>query len=439
VGRLIPFEYCDKKVTPWGGMRLIKGYLNRCGLYDKLRELDFQIPGSAVGVPHHEIIESFMMSVILGAGNCSNASHLGNDDVIKEIFQWDKGMPSQSSLSRFFPKYDHDSSDAIFSDLLAWWFEQLGRENLTLDIDSTVMVRYGDQEGAEVGYNAKKPGRKSHHPIIAFVAEPKMVANAWMRAGDSASSTEFREFLDDTFTKISADRIGLIRADSGFSGNAVLNEIERRQKKYIIAMPFKAGLVETLLAQENWLNSDTEGVEFCSFQYKAKSWGQFRRIVAVRKDTGILTKCGGRTLFREDDDYFRYKYSAYVTNVECSEELVWLQYKQRANAENQIKELYYDYCMNGFCFEQIHATEFAFRWLMMAYNFMSYVRNEIKVGKVTHTLSTLRYNCIAIGAYLTSSGRTKKLIIAASGKKRDYIDSLFEKLDPPGHKNRCIA
>lgn len=65
MGRLIPFEYCDKKVTPWGGMRLIKGYLNRCGVYDKLRELDLQIPGSAVGVPHYAIIESFMMSVKL--------------------------------------------------------------------------------------------------------------------------------------------------------------------------------------------------------------------------------------------------------------------------------------------------------------------------------------------------------------------------------------
>ena len=50
------------------------------------------------------------------------------------------------------------------------------------------------------------------------------------------------------------------------------------------------------------------------------------------------------------------------------------------------------------------------------------------VSKVKHTLSTLRFNCIAIGAYLVTSGRQKKLMLAVSGKKRDYIDSLFVKI-----------
>jgi hypothetical protein len=100
--------------------------------------------------------------------------------------------------------------------------------------------------------------------------------------------------------------------------------------------------------------------------------------------------------------------------------------------KNQIKELKYDYGMEGFCFKEIHATEFAFRWVMMAYNLMSHVRNSIAVSKVKHTLSTLRFNCIAIGAYLVTSGRQKKLMLAVSGKKRDYIDSLFVKINEFG-------
>ena len=38
-------------------------------------------------------------------------------------------------------------------------------KKLTLTLDSTVVVRYGHkQAGAELGYNPKKRGRRSHHP-----------------------------------------------------------------------------------------------------------------------------------------------------------------------------------------------------------------------------------------------------------------------------------
>ena len=32
---------------------------------------------------------------------------------------------------------------------------------LTIDLDSTVITRYGNQEGSAIGYNPKKKGRKS--------------------------------------------------------------------------------------------------------------------------------------------------------------------------------------------------------------------------------------------------------------------------------------
>ena len=29
-------------------------------------------------------------------------------------------------------------------------------------------------------------GRNSHHPLIAFISQTKMVANAWMRSGNTS-------------------------------------------------------------------------------------------------------------------------------------------------------------------------------------------------------------------------------------------------------------
>jgi hypothetical protein len=47
------------------------------------------------------------------------------------------------------------------------------------------MTRYGNQEGAKKGYNPKKRGRNSHHPLIAFVAEVRMAVNFWLRSGNA--------------------------------------------------------------------------------------------------------------------------------------------------------------------------------------------------------------------------------------------------------------
>ncbi|MBK6699570.1 MAG: hypothetical protein IPG55_06645 [Saprospiraceae bacterium] len=63
---------------------------------------------------------------------------------------------------------------------------------------------------------SKKPGRLSHHPLMAFIADCKMVANYWQRSGDAYTSNNIESFLDDTFEKLGKKKIGLFRADSGF-------------------------------------------------------------------------------------------------------------------------------------------------------------------------------------------------------------------------------
>ncbi len=58
-----------------------------------------------------------------------------------------------------------------------------------LDVDLTVITRYGEQEHASKGYNPTKPGRSSHHPLIAVLTEANMTASVRLRLGASSSST----------------------------------------------------------------------------------------------------------------------------------------------------------------------------------------------------------------------------------------------------------
>jgi hypothetical protein len=88
--------------------------------------------------------------------------------------------------------------------------------HFTLDFDSSVITRYGKQEGAKKGYNPNKRGRLSHHPLIAFVNDVRLIANMWLRSGDSSSANNFLNFLEDTLAKCGDKKVGLIRLDSGF-------------------------------------------------------------------------------------------------------------------------------------------------------------------------------------------------------------------------------
>ena len=80
----------------------------------------------------------------------------------------------------------------------------------------TVAHRYGQQEGVRRGYTPQKPGRNSHQPLLAFVADCRMVANCWLRSGDAHTANNFEGFLEDTLENLIGKKIGLLRADSEF-------------------------------------------------------------------------------------------------------------------------------------------------------------------------------------------------------------------------------
>ena len=130
-------------------------------------------------------------------------------------------MAGHKSFQRYFSQRDKQKftqaiNQRVFTKLYQWFYEQISFDNYTLDLDSTIMTRYGEQQGVKKGYNPKKPGRKSHHPLMAFISDVRMVVNFWLRSGDSYTSNNFYGFLESTFERLKGKTIGLLRADNGF-------------------------------------------------------------------------------------------------------------------------------------------------------------------------------------------------------------------------------
>jgi len=91
---------------------------------------------------------------------------------------------------------------------------------VTPDLVSTVMTRFGSHDGAARGYNHNKRGCASHHPLMAFVADTRMIDNCWLRPGNASSANNAQASLDNTLHRLAKQRACLLRADSGFSDSA---------------------------------------------------------------------------------------------------------------------------------------------------------------------------------------------------------------------------
>jgi len=430
-------EFTSRKISPWGGIKYFYKIYLATGLQEYFRKLPLPFPRSNRGFDPVDLLEGFMVSVVLGSRRLAHSEMLRADEVIREIFGWKKGMASASTFSRFFGKFDTSLNDEIFPQLMRYWYDQIDIEKMTMDLDSTVITRYGKQECAEKGYNPGKPGRPSHHPIMAFCGELKMVINAWMRSGDSNSTTDIEDFLKETFTIVTPDRIGLLRGDSGFYNRHIMSQLESFDQPvpYIIRAKMTNRLMDEIIKLESWHACDDiqKGACYSEMDYKGSYWKTKRRLIIVRTEKQVEESMNGY-LFEEEKNRSMYEYKAYVTNTDHSAVMVHSLYNQRADCENRIKELKYDYGIDGFALHRFGAMEAAFRIIMLAYNIMALFRQKVMVSKTAKRLPTIRFQCIAIGSYVIKRGRNKKLKLSAEGKRRHFLEYFFsnlETLHPP--------
>ena len=422
-------EFVDNEITAYGGLAILKQLLTQSGFIKKLEDLPLPLQGSNRGYSPIQLFVQFMAGVWCGANRFSHLDITRMDRSIQRMFGWDK-MPEHKAFQRYFEKFDMATTYLVFGGLYRWFFDNLKFDNFTLDIDSSVITRYGEQEGAKKGYNKHKPGRKSQHPIIAFVSEIEMVANFWLRSGNAHTANNFKAFLQETLSFFSSKKIGLLRLDSGFYDKTIFDYLEQEDVAidYIVTVPMYVSIQRKIAAQHTWLQIEN-GIEIAEFEYKAQDWVKSRRMIAVRQKIAKRPKAVGKQLNLFEDDYELngYRYTCYVTTLKLSAPDVWRLYRGRANCENRIKELKYDYGLDKMNQDGFDGTEACLLLMTIAYNFMSLFKQVIINDKVRNRLSTLRYKMLAIPAYIEEHSNKVIVKMALQMNRRAWIRKLWEK------------
>ena len=151
-------ECTDKMVTPWGGMKEMMELMDKTGISKKLSEIGLPESRSNNSISGISIIESFWFSVRIGCFRFSHTAVVRLDKVLRQIFGW-KRVASGTTFGRIFKKFTPPMNQRVFIELYQWFFNQVKFDNYTLDVDSSVISRYGEQEGSKQGYNPnKRPG-----------------------------------------------------------------------------------------------------------------------------------------------------------------------------------------------------------------------------------------------------------------------------------------
>jgi hypothetical protein len=353
------------------------------------------------------------------------------DSTLTRLFGWPRAA-GHKAIMRLFGRFDMLANERVQAEAYRWFFGKINAlQRITLDVDSTVVTRNGEQEGAARGYNPNRHGRPSHHPLLAFVAEARMVANFWLRPGNAHSANNILQFLESTLHHLGDKIVGLLRADSGFFDEAILIALEGKHIPYIIAARLTRPLQRTIYQTTGWWALET-GLELTECRYQAAGWTAPRRLIVVRQSVK-RKQAPGKTLslFADDPDIQGWRYGAFVTSLDLPMVEVWRTYRGRADCENRIKELKADFGLNAFNLRDFWATEAALGFAMLAYNLMGLLRQAVLRSRVQHTLSTLHGLVLAIGASWHKDAGQNRLMLSLPRRKRAWFAGLWANASAP--------
>jgi len=318
------------------------------------------------------------------------------------------------------------TNERVQGNMYRWLFGKIpSMKCVTLDLDSTVVTRNGQQEGACRGYNPGRHGRASHHPLLAFIAEFQLVANFWLRPGNVHTANNVLQFLESTLAHLAGKTVGLLRADSGFFDDAFLSALELKHIPHVVAAKLTHPLQRAIYRARGWW-ALKQGIEIAEIEYQAAGWKKARRIVVIRQSASDREPPGkSLSLFPDDPAAKGWRYGAYVTDLSLPAVEVWRTYRGRADAENRIKELKADFGLDAFNMREFWATEAALSFAMLAYNLMSLFRQAVMRTRVKHTLSTLHGMVLAVGGAWKGGTGKHHLLLSLPRKKRAWFSGLW--------------
>lgn len=418
--------FTGKNLTHFGGVYLISLFLRRL----QLKSILSQSLRLFQRNNHYSITESIlalMYPSMLGIGRIET-THLLKHNGVFHYLVGIPAYPNPTTLRRFLQRISPDGLAkfrSVQSQLLKLMLEKpRPAKKIILDMDSTVLVLYGKQELATIGYNPIKRGRPSYHPLLCFDGITKDCIHAELRSGNTYTSSGTTFLLETSFAKIpqNVKRV-YIRADKGFYDHEIIEKIEEHPAVlFTIAAKLTSPITRRLSSLR--YHTPTHGIEAAEFLYQPIGWKKRYRFIVIRRPIPE-DPTEQLTLFSVG----KFSYQVMVTNMELKPINIWRFYNGRAGVELIIKELKNDYPVAKIPTKHFASNESYFHILLFSYNVVNWFKRLCLPQEFqTMTLGSLRARLLLIPGELVHSGNRPVLKLPSHFRDKDAVMYALKKI-----------
>jgi hypothetical protein len=433
-GKSIAIGFTDQRLSPHAGSAAFWGWL-RGGPW--IRTLSGVLPHALPRSNNHllpiEKALAFIHGLLCDARKLTHVAYLRRDPVAPELIGV-RRIASQSVLSRFFAGFDSAGTNLrCFRRLWHGCLDRLPsrKEGYTLDLDSTRLLHEdGHQQGVAVGYT--RAGLKPClHPLLAVIAEVRLVAQLWLRAGNSSCGSNATAFFLDLWENLPRHlRLRGVRADAGFCLPELLNLWEQLRLPYVVVAQLSQPIQKLLKSDLQWQATEVPGTEVAELDYQSMHWPHRRRLVLIRHEVREPedTRAGKRLL-----EVPGYRFQALVTSLSAATHgplAVWRYYNGRADCENVIKELREGFALPSLCLEKFWATEAALSLAVLTYNLSVLFQRHLGWQQKV-TIHSLRFWLFVTAGVLSYPRGQSTIKLAVPNRERAWWHRLWEKILSP--------
>jgi Transposase DDE domain group 1 len=408
IGASTPYDFQGSNMTAYGGLLPVATMLEKLQ-FQQLVDEHVTIKRQTTSMPGFRFVLAMILALYVGFSRLNHLQFLQREPMLTGILEVGE-LPVQSTFWRFLAALHL----VVVGQLLevgrrmrqrVWEAAHVKLKEVTLDTDTTVQTVYGRQMGARKGYNPKHRGKKSYQPILTFLAETREYVSGELRKGERPTGKQIAAHLDRVFAALpkGVERC-YGRGDSGLYCRETVETYEKHGCRFVLSAQKTPRLVEELKAAR-WTGSPrTDADGQCEFRYQPEGWGKAYRFVALRYQKQPKPKKSNDPEQYQLFDTPEYCYRVFVTDLDAPIDAVVGFYRQRAAAENLIKEANNDAGLAAHPSTRWYMNCVHFQLAMLAYNLncwlMLFNREEqAKTEDLRHTtLPTARLRFLFLAA-----------------------------------------
>jgi hypothetical protein len=379
--KVLPIRFVRQDMTTYSGLTLIDHYLRLYRIHTRIKQTfnAYRFKGDySVG----DILFILLIMLLLGAERLQDIDYLKTDPLFKRIVRLTR-IPHRTKLSTALKQFTSDALKALAelnSELVIEKLTELTLNEITIDLDGTVISTKGHPSWAFKGYNPVKKGAKSYFPLTAHIGETGHFLTILNRPGNVHDSNRALVVIQAIRRQL-CDFVIRFRADSAFCVPEVINYLLKNDISFAIKAPFWKLLNLKTAAQNRkrwfkinkkwgyfWIKSPVESIEY------------EHHVIILRKIVHEPKQPYQLKLFSPNNGV--YEYCAIVTHAKDWKPEDLLSFVSgRSAQENSISEL-----KTGFAFDHIptntyQANSAYMQVSQMAYNLATSMQHSMGLAK----------------------------------------------------------